>query len=67
MKTDDKNLTVAFRIPEWAKRHYEDLAARERRNLSQVLRLVLEDHAKGQCGGKNGRKLKAVGETYPRS
>ena len=54
VKADPKNLTVAFRIPEWARRHYEELADRERRNLSQVLRLVLEDHAKGICG-KNGK------------
>jgi hypothetical protein len=57
MKTEEKQLTVAFRIPETVKRHYESLAAKERRNLSQVLRLVLEDHAKGLCG--NGRKKAA--------
>lgn len=59
MKTNEQNLTVAFRIPEWAKRHYEALALKERRNLSQVLRLILEDHAKGQCG-KSGRKKAAA-------
>lgn len=42
-------LTVAFRIPEWARTHYQNLANRERRTLSQVLRVVLEDHAKGEC------------------
>lgn len=55
IKTDSKSLTVAFRISERTKRHYERLAETERRNLSQVLRLVLEDHEKGQCC-KNGRK-----------
>jgi hypothetical protein len=49
----DKQVTVAFRIPEWARLFYEQVAARERRNLSQVLRIVLEDHAKGLCGRVN--------------
>jgi hypothetical protein len=58
MEKSQKNLTVAFRIPVWARDYYEKLAAKERRNLSQVLRVVLEDHAKGLCG-KNGRKRAA--------
>lgn len=56
--TTTDNPTVAFRIPGWAKTHYEKLAEKERRKLSQILRLVLEDHAKGQCNN-DGRKKAA--------
>lgn len=59
MKTaSSKNPTVAFRIPEWARDYYLKLAEKERRKLGQVLRLVLEDHAKGECA-KSGRKRAA--------
>lgn len=59
MESDTKNLTVAFRVSERTRRYYEQLAEKERRNLSQVLRLVLEDHEKGHCS-KNGRKKAAA-------
>lgn len=51
------NPTVAFRLPMWALSYYQDRAAKERRKLSQVLRMVLEDHAKPHLdsGGRGQR------------
>lgn len=54
-KTEDKsetNPTVAFRIPAWALDHYRLVAEKERRKLGQVLRIILEDHAKQRATGK---------------
>lgn len=43
--TNDKtDTTVALRVPMKLREFYEGIAAKERRKLSQVLRLVLEDY-----------------------
>lgn len=54
VNTETPNPTVAFRIPSWALSYYQELAAKERRKLSQVLRIVLEDHAKGRLDDDGG-------------
>ena len=45
-KQADTNPTVAFRVSPEVRDFYQTIADRERRKLSQVLRFVLEKHAR---------------------
>lgn len=48
MQREKNTSQVVFRIPSGLRKHYEELATRQRRKLSDVLRLALEDQAKKQ-------------------
>lgn len=51
-------VTVAYRIPKDLREFYESIAAKERRDLSDVLRIVTEDQA--EVIRKRGGKLLRV-------
>jgi hypothetical protein len=41
-----KEITICFRTSEWLRNAFEAIARKERRSLSQVIELVLEDYVK---------------------
>jgi hypothetical protein len=52
------NATIAFRLPEDLREFYERRAEKERRKLSDMLRIALEDQAKAQ--GHDFNRAKAA-------
>lgn len=58
-KENPQKVTVACRVPRTLKSFYKELAEREQRDLSDVLRIVLEDQAR-VINKRGGKLLKAA-------